>query len=72
MYAIQLPSKIPPAGSAGGPPLPAQFRQLGGIPMEFDLRATFFEVSRHPETIPAAVLRVQGQFEKLQAQQHRK
>jgi hypothetical protein len=32
MYAIELPAAIPPAGTTGGPPLPEQFRYLGGFP----------------------------------------
>src|SRR5262249_49480957 len=32
MYAFQLPATIPPAGSAGGPPLNADFHNFAGFP----------------------------------------
>jgi hypothetical protein len=31
MYAVQLPEVIPAAGQAGGPPLPAGYRHVGGM-----------------------------------------
>jgi hypothetical protein len=31
MYAVQLPDVIPAAGQSGGPPLPADFRHIGGM-----------------------------------------
>jgi hypothetical protein len=47
MYAIQLPSVIPAAGSEGGPPpLPAR-RLFLNAPVE--LRVMFREVTDHPE-----------------------
>ena len=52
MYALQLPSPIPAAGSAGGPPLPANRKKLFGLP--FDLRAMLIEVTRDPSKLPAA------------------
>jgi hypothetical protein len=45
MYAFQLPAVIPPAGTAGGPPLPSDFRNLGGTPRDFDVRAIFTNAS---------------------------
>jgi 4-amino-4-deoxy-L-arabinose transferase-like glycosyltransferase len=59
LYAVQLPTEIPAAGSAGGPPLPSAYRTFGGAPM--DLRAFFLGVSRHPETM-------QGAFDAMMAQ----
>jgi hypothetical protein len=50
MYAVQLPARIPAVGSAGGPPLPSEYRTFGGAP--FDIRALFRHVNRHPEDLP--------------------
>ena len=33
MYAFQLPGAIPPAGTAGGPPLPENYREFASIPL---------------------------------------
>jgi hypothetical protein len=60
MYAIQLPEQIPPAGNAGGPPLPSTFRQFAGAP--FDLRSFFLEANRHPENLPHVVEEMQARF----------
>jgi hypothetical protein len=46
MYAFQLPATIPPAGSPGGPPLPAGYRYMGGAP--FDWRDIFYRAIRDP------------------------
>jgi hypothetical protein len=67
MYAFQLPAVIPPAGSPGGPPLPAQFRQFGGAPAEFDMRAMFLRLSEHPDQIPGTMAKFQAQYEQEQA-----
>lgn len=52
MYAVHLPTPIPAAGSADGPPLPFEFRQFAGAP--FDLPALFMHVYQQPEDLPAA------------------
>ena len=43
MYAIQLPSAIPPSGSPRGPPLPSARRLFLNAPME--MRVMFRELS---------------------------
>ncbi len=50
MYAVHLPELIPPAGSPGGPPLPATFREFAGAP--FDMRVFFLYYIHHPEKLP--------------------
>jgi hypothetical protein len=50
MYAVRLPEHIPPAGSPGGPPLPAAFREFAGAP--FDIRVFFLYYIHHPEKLP--------------------
>ena len=67
MYGFRLPAEIPTAGTPGGPPLPAQFRQFAGAPPEFDLRAMFMKLSDHPDQIPAAMAGFQKQYEQEQA-----
>jgi hypothetical protein len=48
-YIFKLPSPIPPAGSPGGPPAPAERRSMWGLPV--DLRAWAMNVERHPERL---------------------
>jgi Dolichyl-phosphate-mannose-protein mannosyltransferase len=60
MYAVHLPEHIPPAGSAGGPPLPSAYRQFAGAP--FDLRGFFLQISSHPERLPQAMKEMQAKF----------
>jgi hypothetical protein len=47
MYAIELPAAIPSAGTPGGPPMPEQFRYLGGFP-GIDPRQVFLTSVRDP------------------------
>jgi len=60
MYAVHLPEHIPPAGSAGGPPLPSTYREFVGAP--FDLRVFFLDLHHHPEKLPHAVEEIQTRF----------
>jgi hypothetical protein len=53
MYAVHLTTQILPAGTAGGPPLPAAFREFGGTP--FDILAFFQHVIQHPDDLPLAM-----------------
>jgi len=50
MYAVHLPEHIPAPGSAGGPPLPSEFRQFAGAP--FDLRGFFSTSPSIPRNFP--------------------
>jgi 4-amino-4-deoxy-L-arabinose transferase-like glycosyltransferase len=60
MYAVRLPTPIPAAGTAGGPPLPSDFREFGGAP--FDIRGFFLHLNQHPEDIPRALEWMQASF----------
>jgi hypothetical protein len=60
MYAVRLPEHIPPAGSPGGPPLPAAFREFAGAP--FDMRAFFLYFIHHPEKLPSTNEETQAAF----------
>ncbi len=50
MYAFQLPATFPAAGEPGGPPLPADYRYLGGT-REFDPRSIFLKCIRDPQQL---------------------
>jgi hypothetical protein len=60
MYAVRLPAAIPPAGAAGGPPLPSTYRAFGGLP--FELRGFFWHVMQTPDDLPRAVAWMQTAF----------
>ena len=52
MYAAQLPSTIPPPGSAGGPPTPQQRKYLFSVPLDF--RAMMIAIAEDPHKIRPA------------------
>ncbi len=58
MYAVRLPDIIPPAGQPGGPPLPADFRYIGGSPAEFEGLALFTKCIREPEQLEPTMERM--------------
>jgi len=52
MYAFLLPSRIPAAGSPGGPPLPKDYRYFGGVPVAGeDVRTVFLRCIRDPRQL---------------------
>ena len=53
MYAVRLPEQIPTAGSPGGPPLPADYREFAG--MRFDVRSLFMHVYKDPDDLQRSV-----------------
>jgi hypothetical protein len=60
MYAVHLPSLIPAAGTAGGPPLPEDFRVFGG--MTVDIRELFTHLEAQPDDLPKAMVWMQKAF----------
>jgi hypothetical protein len=62
MYAIQLPSMIPAAGTPGGPPLPEDYRYFGGAP-GFDVRVTFLKCIRDPQQLQPTLDRMQAMWQ---------
>jgi len=60
MYAVQLPEHIPEVGSANGPPLPSDYREFGGAPI--DMRGIFEHVIQHPDDLPRALEWMQAAF----------
>jgi 4-amino-4-deoxy-L-arabinose transferase-like glycosyltransferase len=61
MYALHLPDQIPPVGSPGGPPVPSNYRFLGG--MEVDTRTYFLAVLRDPGKLPQVLAEMQARFQ---------
>jgi hypothetical protein len=51
MYALELPASIPAAGSTGGPPLPQDYRAIGGGPPGFDVKQLFLVCIRDPQLL---------------------
>jgi hypothetical protein len=70
MYAIRLPSAIPPAGSPGGPPLPAARRTFLNAPV--DMRVMFLQLSEHPESIQKTLDQMMAQYQKSMAEAKQK
>jgi hypothetical protein len=64
MYAVLMPDVIPPAGAAGGPPLPTDRRLFLGGPVGIDMRAMFLGLIRDPETIPDVIAKMRADFAK--------
>jgi hypothetical protein len=64
MYAVRLPAHIQAPASAGGPPLPANYRQFGGMP--FDVRAFFSHEFQNPNDLPRDVDWLFAAFAELQ------
>lgn len=72
MYAVQLPAQIPPAGSLGGPPVPADFREFPGVRGGTDLRLIFLEGEWHPEKIPELNTSLVAEYQKSHASSRKK
>ena len=51
MYAFQLPTVIPPAGTSGGPPLPEAYQSFGGVSFPGDMRLVFLSCIRDPQQL---------------------
>ena len=60
MYAFQLPSVISPAGTVGGPPLPEEFHQFGGMPLPGDVRLIWLNCIRDPQQLQPTMDRIQA------------
>jgi len=69
MYAFQLPGEIPPAGTAGGPPLPENYREFASIPLSGDGRLMFLNPIRDPQQLQPTWDRLMAQFAETQKQE---
>ena len=67
MYAVHLPAHLEPAGGAGGPPLPSEFREMGGSP--FNIRDLFIYVIQQPDELPRAMEWIQAAYRSYNQQQ---
>ena len=63
MYAVQLPQVIPAAGQPGGPPLPADYRFIGGMPPEFGGLSIFLNCVRDPQQLQPTMDRMMAMGE---------
>jgi hypothetical protein len=70
MYAFHLPATIPAAGSPGGPPLPANYRYLGGVP--FDWRRVLYRSIRDPRQMQNIMDEMIKTFEEMQKSRKKK
>jgi hypothetical protein len=70
MYAFQLPTTIPAPGSPGGPPLPANYRYIGGAP--FDWREILYRSIRDPRQMQAVMDDMMKQYDEVQKKQKKK
>jgi hypothetical protein len=71
MYAVQLPEIIPAAGQPGGPPLPADYRYLGGMP-GFDPRSIFSNCIRDPKQLQPTMDHFQAMMEEYRKKNRKK
>jgi Dolichyl-phosphate-mannose-protein mannosyltransferase len=69
IYMFHLPEQIPAAGTPGGPPLPSQYREFAGFPI--DMRLTFIEVGEHPEHMPQIMAKFRAMFTEEMAKRKR-
>jgi hypothetical protein len=51
MYAFQLPAVIPATGASGGPPLRADWRNIAGMPADFDFRQIMLTCVQDPQQL---------------------
>jgi hypothetical protein len=63
MYAVRLPEVIPAAGQPGGPPLPADYRFLGGMPGDFGGLSIFWNCVRDPQQLQPTMDRMMAMGE---------
>lgn len=69
MYAFQLPAVIPPAGSPGGPPVPADYHRFAGAPFPGDLRLIWLTCIRDPQQLQPTWDRMMAMGAELRKQQ---
>ncbi len=67
MMAVHLPDIIPQAGAPLGPPLPSQFHNFFGAPI--DVRSIFSGIVQDPETLPGVYSQLEQKFKQQAAAQ---
>jgi hypothetical protein len=68
MYAVHLPTPVPPEGTAAGPPPPNQRRNFVGWPGG-DMRLVFQKAYRFPERLPEVIAEMQEGFRRMQEEE---
>jgi 4-amino-4-deoxy-L-arabinose transferase-like glycosyltransferase len=63
MYSFQLPTVIPSAGSAGGPPLSAFWHNFGGVPWPEDIRLVTLNCIRDPGQLQPTMDRMMARYQ---------
>ena len=63
MYAFQLPTVVPPAGTLGGPPLPEEYHKLAGLPFPGDARLLWLNCIRDPQQLQPTLDRIQAMMQ---------
>ena len=63
MYAFRLPAVLPPAGAAGGPPLPESRHNFAGIPFQEDIRVVNLRCIRDPSQLQPTMDRMWAMYE---------
>jgi 4-amino-4-deoxy-L-arabinose transferase-like glycosyltransferase len=72
MYAFHLPQTIPPQGTPGGPPLPDQQRNWGGVPFKGDVRLLFLNCINDPAQLQPTFDRIVAEGKAMAEQQEKK
>ena len=72
MYAFQLPTLVPPAGTLGGPPLPEEYHQLAGMPFPGDARLLWLNCIREPQQLQTTMDRIQTMMQAEMEERKRK
>jgi hypothetical protein len=72
MYAFQLPTVVPPAGTLGGPPLPEEYHKLAGMPFPGDGRLLWLNCIRDPQQLQPTMDRIQAMMQAEMEKRKRK
>jgi hypothetical protein len=72
MYAVRLPKVIPAAGQPGGPPLPADFRFVGGMPASTGGLSLFTICIRDPQQLQPTMDRMMAMAEEYRKNNNKK
>ena len=72
MYVFQLPTVLPPAGTLGGPPLPADYHNLAGMVLPGDARLIFLNCIRDPQQLQPTMNRLQAMMQAEMEKRKRK
>ncbi len=72
MYAFQLPTVFPPAGTPGGPPLPEDYHQFAGMVLPGDVRLIWLNCIRDPQQLQPTLDRIQAMMQAEMEKRKRK